>query len=79
MAALTTDDVQKSVEKAIKPIKEQVSELHGVFFGNGGTPGIKTEVAIIKTRLALVYVVLGLISGVVLAVAGKLLVGHFGG
>ena len=75
MAALTTEDVQKVVENELEPIKVQVSELHEVFFGNGGSPGIKTEVAVIKTRLAVLYTGIGLLTAAALAIA----VSYFGG
>lgn len=78
MAGLTKEDVKEAVRDATQPIAIQVNGLHKAYFGNGN-PGIKTEVAVLKTRVRIIWAGLGIIVLAVVALAGRLLFSHLGG
>lgn len=81
MARMTEEDKRdfaEIVEASQANMKQQVAQLHKAYFGNGN-PGIKTEVAVLKTRMVLLYGILGVIGISVLAIIGKLAAKHFTG
>jgi hypothetical protein len=78
MAVLTKKDIAEVVEASQANMKQQVAQIHKAYFGNGN-PGIKTEVAVLKTRVVLLYGMLGVVGMAVLAIIGKLIASHLGG
>ena len=77
MPALTKDEVRQVVEDTQKNMAKQIAELHEAYYGNG-KPGIKTEIALLKNRMVLLYSVGGALAIAVLGIIAKLIVSHIG-